>query len=184
MRRGTRIGLITTAVVLAVVLVALFMKIYNETAPPSTNAARSPSASPTPTDDGRNPTSSKSGRGGGGRADTGGVSAFPSSLVNQLGRVNRAGPPHDVKLVVNSSGSVARIGYLVPTADSSPYANIGGPPSPWSLALTAHGNGYLAAIFVQAGGTGAPVTCRIMIDGVTKSVRTTQGAYGRQMCLA
>lgn len=183
MRRGTRIGLITTAVVVAAVLVALFMKIYNETAPPSSSAAQAPSATPSPTDGGRDPKATKvpATRG---QAQTGTVSAFPSSLVNQLGHANKSGPPHTVKLTVTTAGDIARVGYLVPTSDSVPYANIGAPTSPWSLTMTAHGNGYLAALFLQAGRSGEPVTCRIMIDGVTKSVRTTNGAYARQMCIA
>jgi hypothetical protein len=104
--------------------------------------------------------------------------------VNKLGHANKSGPAHRVKLVVSTSGDIARVGYLVPTSDSAPYGNFGGPASPWTRTMIAHGSGYLAAVFVQAGRSGEPVTCRIMIDGVTKAVRTTDGAYARQMCIA
>lgn len=177
--------MIATAVVIVAGLLALFVKVYNETSPPKVSeAAKAPTYSVGPSESARapRPGSSHSADGAIGPDEPG--TPFPSALTNKLRTRSMSGPAHTVRLVVTSGGPVARVGYLVPTSESEPYGNLGAPASPWSMTMTAHGSGYLAAVFVQAGRGGEPVTCRIMIDGVTKSVRTTNGSYARQMCLA
>jgi hypothetical protein len=73
--------------------------------------------------------------------------------------------------------------YLVPTGLGSAYGSVGGHPRSWSISEQALGSGYLAAIFIQTGKSGTPITCRITVDGKVTSTETTSGGYGRALCL-
>lgn len=104
---------------------------------------------------------------------------LPANPLNHL----RGGQLHEVTVSASSPGSMPVIGYLVPTGLGSAYGTASGHRSPWSLHEQALGSGYLAAVFVQAGKSGAPVTCTVTVDGKVTSSETTSGGYGRAICL-
>lgn len=105
-------------------------------------------------------------------------------LNNPLNRLRSPGV-HTVRVTVTSSGSVNSVGYLIPTSINTNNAygtrKVGG--SSFGISTKAVGSGYLALVFIQSGATGAPVTCRVTIDGRTTNSETTEGPYGRQVCL-
>jgi len=104
---------------------------------------------------------------------------LPDNPLNHL----RGGELHEVTVSASSAGPMPVIGYLVPTGMGSAYGSVGGHRSPWSLHEQALGSGYLAAIFIQAGRAGLPVTCTVTVDGKVTSSETTSGGYGRAVCL-
>lgn len=106
-------------------------------------------------------------------------SAFPYNPLNHL----RAHGVHDVVVSATSAGPIAVLGYLVPTGLGKSYGGVDNHPRHWSMSERAVGSGYLAAIFLQAGKSGAPVTCTITIDGKVTDRQTTSGSYGRAVCL-
>jgi hypothetical protein len=91
--------------------------------------------------------------------------------------------PHALVLTVTSAAPIPRLGYMVPTSPHSSSGDVPNPGRKWSLSTTVVGRPAYAAVFVQAGPTGTPVTCRVSVDGVTTNVRTTSGPYGRAVCL-
>lgn len=106
-------------------------------------------------------------------------SQFPDNPLNHL---NGAGV-HEVTIEVDSAGSVPVLGWLVPTGLSNTYGTRDNGGSHFSLSQRALGPGYLAAVFIQAGKLGLPVTCRVIVDGRTTNAETTSGPYGRTVCL-
>jgi hypothetical protein len=105
---------------------------------------------------------------------------FPSD--NPLNHLHGPGA-HKVVVSASSSEPIAVVGYLVPTGLSSPYDTVKPNARHWSFTEQAVGKGYLAAVFVQAGRSGAPVTCTISVDGTVTNSETTSGGYGRTVCL-
>jgi hypothetical protein len=91
---------------------------------------------------------------------------------------------HTVLLQVTAVGTVARLGYLVPSGVESGYGDHRNVPAPWSRTVHAAGTGYLAAIFVQTDATGRGVTCRITIDGTLRESETFSGSFARGICVA
>jgi hypothetical protein len=111
------------------------------------------------------------------------VKALQASLPdNPLNHLRGAGL-HDVVVSASSSENIAVVGYLVPTGLGAPYGSARPHSHHWSVSQQALGTGYLAAIFVQTGRSGAAITCRITVDGKVTNVETTSGAYGRAVCL-
>jgi hypothetical protein len=104
---------------------------------------------------------------------------LPDNPLNHL----QGGKLHEVTITATSAGPMPVIGYLVPTGMGSAYGSVGGHRSPWSLHEQALGSGYLAALFIQAGRDGQPVTCTITVDGKVTSRESTSGGYGRAVCL-
>jgi hypothetical protein len=105
---------------------------------------------------------------------------LPDNPLNHL----VTGQLHDVTVAATSSDpTIPVLGYLVPTGLGAAYGSLNGHRSGWSLHQQALGKGYLAAIFIQAGKTGAPVTCTVTVDGRVTSSQTTSGPYGRAVCL-
>jgi hypothetical protein len=90
---------------------------------------------------------------------------------------------HTLVLTVTSAGPIPRVGYIVPTSSKSSYGDVKNAGRHWSLTTTVVGRPYYAALFVQAGATGTPITCRVSVDGATTDTKTTSGAYGRVVCL-
>ena len=106
-------------------------------------------------------------------------SKFPDNPLNHL----RGAGVHQVAVSVSSGGRALVLGYLIPTGLGSSYGQVKGHPRTWSMSEKAIGRGYLAAIFVQAEKDGAPVTCRVVVDGTVTDSETTSGSYGRAICL-
>ena len=84
---------------------------------------------------------------------------------------------------VTSASGIPRVGYIIPTSPNSSYGDVKAPGRQWSLSTTVVGRPAYAAVFIQAGATGTPITCRVSVDGVTSDVKTTRGSYGRAVCL-
>lgn len=119
-----------------------------------------------------------------GPATTGDVSGtlhsvLPDNPLNHL----RGADVHRVVVEVYSSAPVGEVGYFVPTGTTHTYGTARPAGDRWQISQQALGSGYLAAVFVQAGGGGTPITCRVIVDGKVTSHSTTSGAYGRTVCL-
>jgi hypothetical protein len=93
------------------------------------------------------------------------------------------GSTHKVTLSATSAVSMVRVGYLAPTSPDSPYGDIKGVGTHWSVTITALGRPAYAIIFIQAGAAGIPITCKITVDGHVSNTATTSGPYGRTVCL-
>jgi hypothetical protein len=103
---------------------------------------------------------------------------FPDNPLNHL-----HGPGlHHVTVSAHAAGPMAVVGYLVPTGLGAAYGAVKNRTT-WSLTQQALGRGYLAAIFVQTGKSGVPITCQIVVDGKVTNTETTSGQYGRAICL-
>lgn len=106
-------------------------------------------------------------------------SKFPYNPLNHLS----GDGIHTVVVEVTSATPTPILGWLVPTGLSDSYGSKRNYVGPFSLSQRALGGGYLAAVFIQAGKLGVPVTCRVIVDGRVTSEETTSGAYGRNVCL-
>jgi hypothetical protein len=106
-------------------------------------------------------------------------SHFPDNPLNHL---HGAGL-HQVVISATSREPMTVVGYLVPTGLGSSYGVVKGHPRSWSMSEQALGRGYLAAIFLQTGRDGVPITCTVRVDGKVTNSETTSGGYGRAVCL-
>lgn len=106
--------------------------------------------------------------------------SLPDNPLNHL----RTGGLHELTIAASSlAGKMPVLGYLVPTGMGSAYGSLNGQRQSWSYHEQALGPGYLAAIFVQTGKLGIPITCTVTVDGKVTSHETASGAYGRAICL-
>jgi hypothetical protein len=148
--------------------------------PPAAAAPLPTDTLPTPS---VSPKASKSTTTGTGTTDQGVLATlrgrFPDNPLNHL---SGAGV-HDVVIQVDSAAPVPVLGWLVPTGLSNTYGTRDNGSGHFSLSQQALGKGYLAAIFIQAGKLGLPVTCRVIVDGKVTNQETTSGPYGRTVCL-
>jgi hypothetical protein len=96
------------------------------------------------------------------------------------GLVNDPDPfnPKVVKYDIFGSGSMATINYL--DLDAQPQ-KIENTVMPWSLTLTT--TAPAASPNIVAQGDGNSITCRIVVDGVIKDQRTTDGVNAQTFCL-
>lgn len=171
------IALVLSSVML-IVLVALFIKGYRDVGANDRNHA----ANGVDSAEG----SARSGA-------RGGSSFFPSSAAPLPRKTLTPGSPggfvfgnlptHELMLTVNSATRIGRLGYLVPTSPDASYGDLQFKGSKWSLGTKVVGKPNYAAIFVQAGATGTPITCTVTVDGVVRDKKTTSGAYGRAVCV-
>jgi hypothetical protein len=182
--RWTLIALACAAVILIGLLASGFLSGSSKSpsvAPPQAGASGSTDtalASPSPSK--AKGSSTRTGAAGGLVTDP--VAAlrdqFPDNPLNHL-----HGPGlHHVVLDVRSSRTIPVLGYLVPTGLGAPYGAVKH-QTHWTNQQQAIGRGYLAAIFVQTDGSGAPITCTVTVDGKRTNTETTSGAYGRAVCL-
>ncbi len=104
---------------------------------------------------------------------------FPDNPLNHL----RADGLHHVTITATSRQPIALVGFLVPTGFGPSYGTVKPHSTRWSVSEQAIGPGYLAAIFVQAGRDGTPITCQVSVDGTVTDTETTAGGYGRAICL-
>lgn len=92
-------------------------------------------------------------------------------------------PTHKLVLSATSTAPIGEVGYLIPTSPHDSYGAAKHVGDHWVLHTTVTGKPYYAAIFLQAGATGAPITCTITLDGKVIDQRSTSGPYGRQVCV-
>lgn len=104
---------------------------------------------------------------------------FPDNPLNHL---TGAGI-HNVVVQASSASGFPLVGWLVPTGLGDTYGTLRNTNGHWTLSERAVGKGYLAAIFIQAGRAGVPVTCKVTVDGKVTNTETTSGSYGRTVCL-
>lgn len=106
-------------------------------------------------------------------------SRFPNNPLNSL----KGAPVHEVTIEARSAGTFPVLGWLVPTGLGNTYGKKNNASGTWTLSQRAVGKGYLAAVFLQAGRAGTPVTCRVIVDGKVTNTETTSGSYGRTVCV-
>lgn len=174
-----RAGLVLAAV-LVVAAIALFINLYSSSSP---NGSGGPGGSDDAAGLGAGtglPGSSATVTGSG---DTSILKNFPSQLTQQLGRKFTGQHGHTVVLTVTSAGSVARLGYLVPSADRDQFGDHRNVAHGWTQTFVARGPyGPYSAIFIQTDRAGTPVHCTVTVDGVEKDSETISGEYGRGLC--
>jgi hypothetical protein len=188
--RRIRRGLLFAAVVVLVVLIAVFVRAYRGAAPPAgtdkalgapTTRPALPSVTPGP---GSSTRTTDAGLGGGLQIPHT-LPPYTITPAENPGFVIAPIPKHRLVMTVTSAQTLPRLGYIVPTSPDHSYGNVAVPGGTrWTLRTTVTGKPYYAALFVQAGASGTPVTCTISLDGVVKDTKTTTGPYGRQVCLA
>ncbi|MDT4891315.1 MAG: hypothetical protein QOE97_350 [Pseudonocardiales bacterium] len=93
------------------------------------------------------------------------------------------GTPHAVVITATSSAAIGRVGYLIPTSNDHSYGVVDGVGTSWSVKTDAYGKPQYALAFVQAGGSGAAITCSVSVDGKVVNSSTTSGPYGRTICV-
>ena len=179
-RNAKRGGLVAAALVL-IVLIALFVKAYQDASPSSPNAGAGGSGSPSPG------TASPSASGQPGKPAT--LLGLPATLPPYTLHPGEPGgfvfadiPKHTLVLTVTSAGPIGKLGYIAPTSQDHAYGTATAGTS-WVLQTYVTGKPYYAAIFIQAGRAGVPIRCTISIDGHVDSSATTSGPYGRQVCV-
>lgn len=91
---------------------------------------------------------------------------------------------HHLVAHVTSAAPIYAVGWLIPTSLSNSYGKSMSPGRSFTIDTTVTGRPYYSLLWVYAGASGVPVTCTISIDGKLASRKTTQGAYGRQVCYA
>lgn len=176
-RNAKRGGLVAAALVL-IVLIALFVKAYQDASPSSPNAGAGTGSSPSPG------TASPSGS-----RHPATLLGLPATLPPYTLHPGEPGgfvfadiPKHTLVLTVTSAGPIGKLGYIAPTSQDHAYGTATAGTS-WVLQTYVTGKPYYAAIFIQAGRTGVPIRCTISIDGHVDSSATTSGPYGRQVCV-
>lgn len=93
-------------------------------------------------------------------------------------------PSHTIVLSASAAVPVHAVAYLIPTSHDNPYGKVTGVGDSWKLTTRVYGKPDYAALFIQAGRSGVPVSCTITIDGRVASAKTTSGAFGRGLCIA
>lgn len=111
------------------------------------------------------------------------LSVFPTQLTSKLGKNFRGLPGHNVVLTVSSAGSILRVGYLVPSADSNQVGDLHNVNGGFSKSFTARGpEGPYSAIFIQTNNDGTPVHCTVTVDGVPRDSQTISGKKKQGLC--
>lgn len=191
-RRNLRYLLIAAVVGLFALGLVLFVNAYNggggdsaggvRLHPSGTSSGNEPAPSASPRSPARHTRSPNPG---------GSLTALPTTVPRLTispgepgGFVYKNLPRHKIVLRVTSTANILAIGYLVPRSPNASYGIVKhGLGRTWSLRTTAIGTPYYAALFVQAGQRGDPVTCTIEVDGKIANSETTKAAYGRQVCI-
>jgi hypothetical protein len=171
---------VVLAVIFLVTAIALFVNLYKSSSPNGPGAAGSGDGAAGLGAGTGGPTSSITATGSG---DTSILNVFPTELTSKLGHNFRGQHGHSVVLTVTSSGTVARLGYLVPSADHDQFGDHRNVVNGWTQTFTARGPyGPYSAIFIQTDRAGTPVHCTVTIDGMEKDSQTISGEYGRGLC--
>lgn len=91
---------------------------------------------------------------------------------------------YTLTLTARSTQPIGTLGYLVPTSQDASRGVIKNVGTSWTLTTKVTGRPNYAVLFVQAGASGADISCSVRIDGRVAAARTTNGAYSRQVCYA
>lgn len=186
LQRANRKQLIVGSVLVVVLVVALglFIKNYHDSGPTSPAAAPTDQSSgafdpfaTTPAKSTGSPTSS---------FFPSGVRKLPEITISGIegGGLHFApGSIHTVTLSVSSATSIGQMGYIIPTSTDHSYGDMKVDSGSWSLTTNAFGKPAYAIVFIQAGKLGIPISCTITVDGHVSSHETTNGPYGRTVCL-
>jgi hypothetical protein len=172
-------GRLTVIAVLAALLVCigLFVRAYRNAGPEGVPEADAPTPVPTPV-----PTVQPAVGGppvvvGSAAPDVtlspGGYGGFTFGTV----------PSHRLVMSATSTAPIGTVGYLAPTSADHSYGSAEHVGRHWTVTTRVLGKPQYAAVFVQAGASGAPITCTVSVDGKVVSRRTTSGAYGREVCV-
>lgn len=178
-RRQLQRAAVVLAAALVVAGIALFINLYKSSSPnPSGTPGSGDGAAGLGAGTGLPGSSVTAGSG-----DTSILKNFPTQLTQQLGRKFTGQHGHTVVLTVTSPGGVARLGYLVPSADRDQFGDRRNVPRGWTQTFVARGPyGPYSAIFIQTDRAGTPVHCTVTVDGVEKDSETITGEYGRGLC--
>ncbi len=87
-----------------------------------------------------------------------------------------------LRVSVSSSEPIRTIGLQVPTSEQHKERIYRGVGTSWGVRTTVYGNPDYARVFLQAGPSGAPITCVVSVDGRVTERRSTSGPYGATMC--
>jgi hypothetical protein len=91
-------------------------------------------------------------------------------------------PRFALRVTVTSSEAIRTVGLQVPTSDSHKSRVYQGVGTSWSVQTRVYGKPDYARVFLQAGPSGAAITCVITVDGRVTERRSTSGPYGATMC--
>ncbi|HEV7193751.1 MAG TPA: hypothetical protein VGN35_11170 [Jatrophihabitantaceae bacterium] len=179
-RRQLQRALVVLAVIFVVGAIALFVQLYKSSSPNGTGITGSGDGA---AGLGAGPGGTGSTSITGGSGDTSILKDFPTELTSKLGHNFRGQRGHTVVLTVATSGTVSRLGYLVPSADRDQFGDHRNVARGWTQTFTARGPyGPYSAIFIQTDRAGTPVHCTVTVDGVEKDSETISGEYGRGLC--
>lgn len=117
----------------------------------------------------------------------GGFAVAPPSLPIPPGLNGNGGsvslPKHRLTIRWTSGNPLGLIAYIVPTSQEHNEGSwVERTRRELTISTTVYGRPDYAIAYVQAGGTGAPATCEIFVDGKRTARRTTQGPYGAVWC--
>lgn len=87
-----------------------------------------------------------------------------------------------ITLSATSSEPIGVVGYLVPTSRDRSNGTATGVGTSWSLSTLVYGTPDYAQMFLQAGPSGATITCTITVDGKVTEQRSSSGPYGQLFC--
>jgi len=167
-----------------IVAVALFLKSYHDSGPTASASVPSDSGTPAalPSDTFSNPVTSPTA----GFFPSGRITSLPEITISGIeggGLKFAPGSIHHLVATVHSSAPIGIVGYLIPTSQDHSYGESKNVGTTWTLSTTVYGRPAYAMLFLQAGRSGAPITCEITVDGHTSAHASTSGPYGRQYCL-
>jgi hypothetical protein len=151
------------------------------TAQPKDGVERPTLARPTPSPsmsaaaDAQAPSSALGDRPGSGTV-TGSFSGLPGSGGAFSVRARR------ITLSATSSEPIGVVGYFVPTSRDRPSGTARGVGASWSMSTLVYGPPDYAQMFLQAGPSGATITCTITVDGKVTEQRSSAGPYGQLFC--
>lgn len=177
-RRRVQIAAVLLAIAAVVLGIVLFANQLDKSSPsaPPVAGLNGPQGGDT-----NGPTGSPSPSGTGSNSSI--LSVFPTQLTSKLGKNFRGLPGHNVVLTVSSAGSILRVGYLVPTADSNQVGDLHNVNGGFSRSFTARGpEGPYSAIFIQTNNDGTPVHCTVTVDGTTRDSETISGKKKQGLC--
>lgn len=87
-----------------------------------------------------------------------------------------------ITLAARSSEPIGVVGYNIPTSRERPSGTAKGVGRSWTLSTRVYGRPDYAQMFMQAGPSGASITCTITVDGKVTEQRTSSGPYGQLFC--
>lgn len=181
-RRNAKRGAVVATVLAVLTCVALFVHAYQAAAPTDTEARDGSTSGDAPTPV---PSTAPSGVP---KVDAVMPTRLPKATYTitppeQPGFTFASPPTHTLVMTVTSAAAIPAVGYLVPTSADHSYGQAKHLSTRWSVRTKVTGGPNYALVFIQAAAAGVPITCTVTVDGVVRDHRTTQGPYGRQVCV-